>query len=370
MVGLRMRLTGIFMPVLIIVLLGVLAGCGTGGLSDTPAASGGGGGTGGGGEEPPPPPPAAAISLGTDVVAVKSDNSSKATITATVLDANNAVIEGAEVDFSATGGAISAAKVTTNADGQAAITFRSGTQNQSNQVVTVTATTTSGRAAQIPIQVTGSTLTMTSTPPVNIPSDGSTTALLTVTAKNAGNVPVFNVPITLSVSGAGNVSLSASSGNTDLADGKIQVTVTGTAAGVVRVTAQGLGTSATYDYTVTGPALAVFGITAPPLDPTPQVTGTSSRSPHRDRFGALFRQRDLCHGPRHLGRRRVAASHKSRSWAGRSPQRFNRHWPVEPPSMSTTLPLRRRRISPSWIFLRPRLTPHRSPSSPTSASWV
>jgi hypothetical protein len=272
MVGHRMRFPGMLIPVLIIALL---AGCGTGGLTDTPAASTGGGTSGGtGGNTPPPPPPAAAISLGTSAVAVKSDNTSFATVTATILDASNAVIEGAEVTFKATGGAISAAKVTTNADGQAPVTFRSGTQDQSNQVVTLTATdTTSGKSAQIPIQVTGSTLAMSSSPPVNIPSDGSTTAILTVKAKNAGNVPVFDVPVTLTASGSGNVSLSTTSGRTDLADGKIQVTVTGTQAGFVRVTAQGLGTSAAYDYTITGPALAVFGITAPPLDPTPQVTG-------------------------------------------------------------------------------------------------
>jgi hypothetical protein len=274
MVGRRMRLPVIFMPVLIIAFLGALSGCSTGGLSDQPASSSSSGassgGTGGASNTTTPPPPAAAISLGTSAVAVKSDNSSNATITATILDASNAVIEGAEVTFKASGGTISAPKVTTNADGQAAVTFRSGTQNQSNQVVTVTATDpASGRTAQIPIQVTGSTLTMSSTPPVNIPSDGSTKALLTVTAKNAGGVPVYNVPITLTTSGAGSVSLEAVSGNnTDLQDGKIQVKVTGTTAGVVRVTAQGLGTSATYDYTITGPALAVFGITAPPLDST------------------------------------------------------------------------------------------------------
>ncbi|MDP3097983.1 MAG: Ig-like domain-containing protein [Syntrophales bacterium] len=266
-----MRFPVLMMPVLIIAFLCLLAGCGTGGLTDAPsAATGTGTGTGG---TTTTPPTAAAISLGTDVVAVKSDNSSTATITATVLDSSNAVIKDADVAFSATGGAISAASVKTDANGQASITFRSGTQDQSNQVVTITATA-SAKSAQIPIQVIGSTLTMTSLPPVNIPSDGSTTATLTVTAKNAGNNAVSNVPITLSVSGAGNVSLSTSSGITDpYTANEFRVTVTGTRAGITRVTAQGLGTSATYDYTVTGPALAVFGITAPALDPTQQVTG-------------------------------------------------------------------------------------------------
>ncbi|MBU4372104.1 MAG: Ig-like domain-containing protein [Proteobacteria bacterium] len=262
-----MRFPGLMMPVLIIAFLCLLSGCGTGGLADKPASSTDGG------TSTTPTATAAAVGLGTDVVTVKSDNSSTATITATVLDSSNAVIKDADVAFSATGGAISAASVKTDANGQASITFRSGTQDQSNQVVTITATA-SAKSAQIPIQVIGSTLTMTSLPHVNIPSDGSTTATLTVTAKNAGNNAVSNVPITLSVSGAGNVSLSTSSGITDpYTANEFRVTVTGTWAGITRVTAQGLGTSATYDYTVTGPALAVFGITAPALDPTQQVTG-------------------------------------------------------------------------------------------------
>src|SRR3989304_1860965 len=103
--------------ILLSAFLVMLLGCGTGGLSDTPAAAGGGGA--GRTTTPPPPPPAAAISLGTDAVAVKSDDSSTATITATVLDVSNAVIKDADVAFKATGGAISASSVKTNANGRA-----------------------------------------------------------------------------------------------------------------------------------------------------------------------------------------------------------------------------------------------------------
>jgi hypothetical protein len=260
------RFPGLMMPVLIIAFLGLLAGCGTGGLTDAPAGPSDGG-TGGA----TVPAVAATISLGTDEATVKSDNSSEANITATTLDASNAVIEGIDVAFSATGGAISASSVKTDAKGQAVIKFSSGTLDQSNQVVTITATA-SGKSAQIPIQITGSTLTMTSQPPVNIPSDGSATAALTITAKNAGGIPVRNVDVKLSASGAGRVNLSATSGKTDL-NGKLDATVTGTAAGVATVKVEGMGTVATYDYTVTGPAAAVFGITSPTTDPSQQVTG-------------------------------------------------------------------------------------------------
>jgi hypothetical protein len=269
-----MRFPGLMMPVLIIAFLCLLSGCGTGGLSDAPsAATGAGTGTGG----TTTTPPAAGISLGTDAVTVKSNNSDSATITAIALDSSNAVIEGATISFSATGGAISAASAKTDASGQAVIKFSSGTLDQSNQVVTITATA-SGKTAQIPVQVVGSTLTMSE--PATLPSDGSATATLTVLAKNAGDVPVRNVNVTLTVSGAGNVAFSATSGTTDL-NGKLrdaagnEVTVSGTLAGTATATATGMGTTASLDYTVTGPAVGVFSITSPTADPASCSTAST-----------------------------------------------------------------------------------------------
>lgn len=270
-----MRFPGLMMPVLIIGFLCLLSGCGTGGLTDAPAGTSGGTT---GGTTPATLPPVAAISLGTSAVTVKSDNSDSATITAIALDSSNAVIGGATISFSATGGAISAASAKTDASGQAVIKFSSGTLDQSNQVVTITATA-SGKTAQIPMQVVGSTLTMTSTT-VNLPSDGSATATLTVLAKNAGGVPVRNMDVTLTVSGAGNVALSATTGTTDSA-GKLrdaagnEVTVAGTLAGTATVTATGMGTTASLNYTVTGPAVGVFSITSPTADPASCSTAST-----------------------------------------------------------------------------------------------
>ncbi|MDP2268040.1 MAG: Ig-like domain-containing protein, partial [Deltaproteobacteria bacterium] len=183
------------MPVLIMAFFAMLSGCNTGGLTDATSP-----GTPGG--IPVTTQMAAAVGLGTDAVTVKSDDSNKANVTATALDASSAVIEGIAVAFSASCdplstscGTLSASSVKTNADGKAAITFRSGMLDQSNRVITITATA-SGKSAQIPIQVAGSTLTMTSSTNVNIPSDGSVTSTLTVTAKNAGGTPVYNVPVT------------------------------------------------------------------------------------------------------------------------------------------------------------------------------
>jgi len=256
-----MRFPGLMMFVLSIALLALLAGCGSGGLTDAPAGSSDGGAT--------TLPPVAGISLGTDATTVKSDNSDSATITAIALDSSNAVIEGVTISFSATGGAISASSAKTDASGKAVIKFSSGTLDQSNQVVTITAAA-SGKTAQIPLQVVGATLTMTSTT-ANLPSDGSGAATLTVLAKNAGGVPVRNMNIALAVSGAGSVTLSATTGTTDVA-GKLrdaagnEVTVKGALAGTATVTAQGMGTTASLAYTVSGPAVGVFSITAPTMD--------------------------------------------------------------------------------------------------------
>jgi hypothetical protein len=263
-------------------MLAVLISCGVGDGGSAAAGGGTNGGTTDGTTPPTPTATAAFIGLGTDTVTVKSDDSNYATITATVLDDKSAVIEDIFVTFSASCdplsascGTLSASSVKTNADGKASITFRSGTLDQSNRVITINATA-SGKSAltPIPIQVVGSTLTMTSSTTVDIPSDGTATSTLTVTAKNAGGVPVYNVPVTLSVTGTGNVTLSPTTGKTDQS-GNISVTVTGALAGTATVKAEGLGAAAEYNYTVSGPAVGTFGITSPTVDPASSSTAST-----------------------------------------------------------------------------------------------
>ncbi|MBC2695191.1 MAG: hypothetical protein HF982_07945 [Desulfobacteraceae bacterium] len=205
------------------------------------------------------------IKLSADPISVKSDNSDNSIITANVLDANNAVIEGITVMFSAGGGQISASSADTDANGKAQITLSSGTIDPSNQVVTITGTV-SGLSSQVPVQITGSTLTL-STNNSDITADDPTTdtATLTITVKDAGENPVYDIPVTLSISGTGEVNLSPDTGNTDI-NGELQVTVTGKDAGSVTVTANGLGTKGTQEYTVSS-VEALFGITSPAIDP-------------------------------------------------------------------------------------------------------
>jgi adhesin/invasin len=212
----------------------------------------------------------ASLGLSTSQISVKSDNSDSATITATVLDVDNAVVEGIVVEFSADGGQISASSAQTDENGQAQVAFSSGTVEQSNRVVTITAKVSGLPDAQIPIQVVGSTLKLNSDKNV-ITNDGSTTATLTVVAKDASGTPVYNTPISFTSSGAGSVTFTPPSGNTDI-NGELDVTVTGTSAGDVTVTAQGLGATATQEYEVIPAGAVFFQIIQPQSDPISWTT--------------------------------------------------------------------------------------------------
>ncbi|MDX8388894.1 MAG: Ig domain-containing protein, partial [Mariprofundaceae bacterium] len=227
-------------------------------------------GGGGGGATPAPTSTPTQIALGTDMVSVKSDNSNFATITATVLDANNAAVVNAVVDFTSTpvppgtsGGQLSAAVATTDASGNAVITFKAGLLDKTNGTVNITATI-QGTATTItlPIQIAGSTVTLASSN-TNLTNDvGGTTDTLTVTVRDAGSQPIFNTPVTLSA-----VGLNFTPAGPWFTDVNGQLAVTVDAAGAAApnlaliLTASATGVSATQSYAVTAPGSS-FGIIA------------------------------------------------------------------------------------------------------------
>lgn len=225
-----------------------------------------------------------AISLSTSQVTVKSDNSDSATIIATVLDAYNIVVEGATVRFESSGGQLGTSVVDTDASGEAPVTFSSGSIDKSNRTVTITAKV-DGLTAQIPVRITGSSITI-STDIATIPDDGSTTATLTATAKDAGGIEVYNTTVTLTADVAGKITLTGAEGHaltpvtstqwigkTDVF-GQTKATVTGIGSGNVKVKAEALGAEDTEEYTVS-PSGATFGITAPVEDPKSLHTNTN-----------------------------------------------------------------------------------------------
>lgn len=211
---------------------------------------------------------AAFISLETSQVSVQSDNSDNATITATVLDENHALIQGLTVSFSADGGQINASSVDTDENGQAQISFSSGTV-QTTQTVTITAEVPGLAPATIPIQIRGTTVVL-STDNTNI-TIGDPPVDLTVHVQDFSSGGLPDVPVTLSVAPADVVTLSQDTGNTDI-NGELVVQVTGIAAGSVTVTAEALAITDTLTYTV-GAAGTVFGISSP-TDPWNLDTNT------------------------------------------------------------------------------------------------
>jgi len=213
------------------------------------------------------------ISLKASSGTVKSDNSDSTTITATVLDANNAALKDTTVSFSASNGTLSAPSVVTDEKGEATVLFSCGNIDNSNRTTTITATA-GVVSRQILIQVTGTTITLLTDyttleiePPTANFGAGKDTATLTITAKDAGKKAIYNAHIKVSVdpSSTGNVLLSPTGGYTD-SSGELDVQVTGQAKGIVIVKVEGLGTTATQAYTV-GISGEIFSITSPDQDP-------------------------------------------------------------------------------------------------------
>ena len=212
------------------------------------------------------------MNLSASAFTVLSDGVDSSTITATVLDANNAVVSNATVLFSATGGVLSAASGVTDTAGKVQVTFSAGTTGF-NAVETITATLSGVSPAvtkQIPIQVVGTTVSLTANN-VNITDDGSIKDTLQVTVTNASNTPLYNVPVTVTQTGTGATTLTPSASNTDV-NGKITVDVVGTTAGSVTVSVAAAGATATQQYTVSVTGTA-FGITAPAVDPYGMAVG-------------------------------------------------------------------------------------------------
>jgi len=205
-------------------------------------------------------PGAKAISLNLSKSTIKSDNLDTATITATVLDASNAALPNVTVGFSASGGQLSSSSVETNATGQASVTIASGSGDPSNRTATVTATVAGVAPVQIPVSIIGSTVAISSDQP-SLTIGGTDQANLTITAKDAANTAVYNATITLSVAGIGATpgvaTLTPTSGTSNVS-GQISAVLKAISPGTVRVTATGLGYSATEDVTIASTASAFF----------------------------------------------------------------------------------------------------------------
>ena len=264
----RLTTPGFYLS-LLFAMVSILSGCGGGGASS------------GTGTTTPPPTTSTAkyVALSSTATSVKTDNSDSVTLTATVVDVSNAALSGQNVAFQTSSGILGTATAVTDASGNAKVSFRSGSIEKTNRTVTIT-TTVSGTSATgaIPIQISGSTLTLASASS-SVPA--GTPAVLTATLKDAGTTPVPNQTVRFTVAAStGSGTLSAASGTTNTS-GVVSVSFTGTAAGPVNILAEWLDSagatsvSATQVFTVVAASTSVFQVTTPATSPFAVALGAT-----------------------------------------------------------------------------------------------
>ncbi|SLM32190.1 exported hypothetical protein [Desulfamplus magnetovallimortis] len=222
------------------------------------------------------------LTLALSQISVKTDNSDSTTITATVLDADYAVMEGIPVSFTADGGQLSSSLVETDENGEAAVTFSSGTFDKSNRIVTVTADVSQLDPRTIPVQVVGSTISLADNGTDLILDDETTDAdesnssELTITVKDAGGNPIYDasLSITLPPSQTGSVTWTPLGPYTTDINGQLKLTVQGERAGSAQIIVEGVGVIATKTYSIAVLADS-FGIVTPSEDLTSWSTDES-----------------------------------------------------------------------------------------------
>jgi len=219
------------------------------------------------------------LSLSTSNVSIASNNAEQAKITATVLDKYRAVLPGAFVRFEIVGtdggqpngGQLSLSSTLSDENGEATVFFSSGASDPSNRTITISATS-NGMTKTIPVQVTGSTVTIESDAnSLILGSDNASDASesLSIIAKNSNGTPVYDtdISVTVSNSSTGSATLSSpSSGKTDV-NGRFNTTLTAVSAGTITVTATALNASNSKTFTINQIEQA-FQITAPTAERT------------------------------------------------------------------------------------------------------
>ena len=186
---------------------------------------------------------------------VPSNNSESITITVSALDSSSAFVPNVNIQMSTDTGILGSSLITTDTTGKATVTFEAG-NDPTNRTATITAATGTGGTvtAIIPIQIVGSTVTMTKSGST-LPDNGLSPVDLTITVrKSAETTDVADgVTVTMTDTGGGAVTFTPASGPTNTS-GVFTTKAAGTAAGNVTVTASALGATATTTLTVSAVA--------------------------------------------------------------------------------------------------------------------
>lgn len=148
----------------------------------------------------------AAVAVSSTSATVPGDGSSGATITAVVTTSSGTPVSGATVTFTTSAGTLSASTGTTNSSGQATTTLTaSGVANATSITVTASDGTVSGKTSVTVGTTTSTTLTSLTamTSATSILSDGSTTATITVLARDANNNLMSGVTVAFAATSGG-----------------------------------------------------------------------------------------------------------------------------------------------------------------------
>lgn len=215
----------------------------------------------------------ASVAISTDKTTILSDGTEIATITAFVRDAQNRLLAGVPVTFSASSGALTVTTGTTGGTSTTAVATLGTAGDPTSRSITVTASAggfqsqTTVTVAPAQPAVTPATVTLQATT-TTIPSDGSFPTTVTAFVRDSSNRFISGVPVTFTSTSGG---ISVTRGTTD---------ATGTATAdlasagdptnrtiTVTATAATISTTITVDVTgtvlnVTGPSALVLGQTS------------------------------------------------------------------------------------------------------------
>lgn len=181
------------------------------------------------------------VSTSKSAMAARADES--VTITVTAVDGSRRGVSGAKVQLAADSGVISSGTTTTDSSGKLTATFTLG-QDRSNRTVNITAST-SGSSGSATIQVTGTTVTLSSN--TSVVSNASATAKLTARLLDAASQPISGAVVQLSTTQG---SLSSTTATTD-AGGVATADITGISSAAT-ITARAGNTSSSVSILASG----------------------------------------------------------------------------------------------------------------------
>lgn len=139
-----------------------------------------------------------ALAVSSSASTVQAGSTTAVTITAVATNSAGTAVSGAAVTFSTSAGTLGSSTATTSTSGQATTTLSvSGVSAGTSVTVTATVGSVSGKTV-IAVSTAGSTGVSTlvvASSAASVPPDGSTTAAITVTAKNSSNVAVSGATV-------------------------------------------------------------------------------------------------------------------------------------------------------------------------------